>query len=71
MHANPILPLDYTNVQDVTLGPIDAPSSNHVHPLYLDLFHEPTKLVVSANHSKLYPVVFWCNNVHGDDVPQS
>jgi len=70
MHADSLLPMHDTYVWDESLGTICAPSSEPFHPLYRDLFHESTILMISTNHSELYPTSVGCRDVNEGDVSQ-
>lgn len=71
IHENPFLHLADINVKDVSLGLIGAPSSNHSHPLYPNLFHVYITPIFSTNHSHLYPTCVGFNHVHWGNDSQS
>jgi len=71
MPANPSPSLVNINGHNVSSGLIGAPSSDPVHPFYLDLVHGSTTSTVPTNHSHLYLARVDCNHVQGGDVSQS
>lgn len=58
------------NGKDVSLGPINVPSSDPVHPSYPDLVYGSTALAVPSYHSYPFLARTYWSHVHGDEVLQ-
>lgn len=62
--------LENINGQNVSMDLINVPSSNLVHPSYLDLDCGSISLAVPLDNSYPYLACTNCNHVHGGEVSQ-